>query len=670
MLVVIIGNVSVGKSTLVNSLTGKKVLKMGIGRTTEKATVFGESNVLEHLLFAHDYYQFNLVSDDGYEYSIIDMPGLNDGEDKDKVFDTMSMQYCEAADVILWVTDLQKAFTTRSECELFEKTYNNIMQRSLINGKGYQFGILVTKCNEEIVDPKMKIIKAESKMTSKSINTPKDTDIPELDSDTEETTSFDTLKKLDKYLDLPNFRGVFKFNAHGRILAKKEKMSVKVLDIVNSANTLQINTEFNLKVFADNLYKTNQYAMLNKILLDIYNCKVFEHNLTATTKVQESMLGDTYNLVDSKKLFKSEPIFKNIKKCYHGKDPLTCEQSYARCSIHGHCKRATCSLIGNRRWCSVENFWLSAIKNVTKLEEYTKTIMHCKHNICIVDCEECKFDYTEQCIHVSAPRTQRDCKICLEYVSVEYSIDCITETSKSEQCFEHTGNILCTSPTACMIHETCSDIMCSLYSFRKLCTCNTETFDPKIVNIDTLVEPECINLIFGILSAKNQQTLDISLNDPKINAKFKDMKFTDAKWNYLCYTIRHSSFVKLFKTYDLSAMDKNNLFRSLHLMNINALACMSEFYKWHAVHTDVDSKWIDVGSIIPWTANSITGPKSNIFNRMLTIDYHPKRVCDLEYIEQINSISDTLGLRKKDIRMLIDLMRDKKYWFENIFTDL
>jgi GTPase Era involved in 16S rRNA processing len=115
LVIAFIGLPSAGKSTLINSITGKRFLKSGVCRTTLKpAHVIGKQNIFN--LPEEDYNMENLESDDNIEYTVIDLPGLADSENKSNEtnFDKLTLEWIKKADVIFWVSDINICFITRS----------------------------------------------------------------------------------------------------------------------------------------------------------------------------------------------------------------------------------------------------------------------------------------------------------------------------------------------------------------------------------------------------------------------------------------------------------------------------------------------------------------------------------------------------------------------------
>ncbi len=109
MLVVgLAGLPSAGKSTMINSIAGKRVLESGICRTTTEVCLVGKTNCL----CAPNWAETALVSDDGVEFCALDLPGICDAEDKSGAFGRVTLEWAAKCDVIVWVTDARTAFLT------------------------------------------------------------------------------------------------------------------------------------------------------------------------------------------------------------------------------------------------------------------------------------------------------------------------------------------------------------------------------------------------------------------------------------------------------------------------------------------------------------------------------------------------------------------------------
>lgn len=103
---------SAGKSTMINSIAGKRVLESGVCRTTTEVCVVGAKPLrIPAARFVHA----DLRSDDGVEFCALDLPGVCDAEDATGSFDSVTLDRIAECDVVAWVTDARTAFVTNHE---------------------------------------------------------------------------------------------------------------------------------------------------------------------------------------------------------------------------------------------------------------------------------------------------------------------------------------------------------------------------------------------------------------------------------------------------------------------------------------------------------------------------------------------------------------------------
>src|SRR3989338_2706610 len=110
--IAVIGLPSSGKSTMINSLIKQRVLQSGVCRTTTDIHYIGSENEFN---FPNErFHRHHPISDDGINFSIIDLPGIADSENtkKEKSFDEMTSAWIEKADIVMWTSDIQTAFIT------------------------------------------------------------------------------------------------------------------------------------------------------------------------------------------------------------------------------------------------------------------------------------------------------------------------------------------------------------------------------------------------------------------------------------------------------------------------------------------------------------------------------------------------------------------------------
>jgi GTPase SAR1 family protein len=227
---------SVGKSTMINSLIGKRILQSGICRTTYEPYYIGDVDSS----IGKNVHNARLISDDKYTYNVLDLPGVNDINDVNNKSETNYDEITEAnitnCNVLLWLTDIKTAFSTRHEQELFNKYIDILKKNSIETGTLYQYGIVLTKCDFDDADNTVNV--ALSDCSDSEISCDEDTTL------------------IDRYNDVvklfPNVK-IMKFNAYGRIHSMRCSQSLKkVAKLCANINT---NTKFNIQYFCDDYEK-------------------------------------------------------------------------------------------------------------------------------------------------------------------------------------------------------------------------------------------------------------------------------------------------------------------------------------------------------------------------------------------------------------------------------
>jgi len=394
---------SAGKSTIINCLLDARVAQTGACRTTTGVHFYGETPLNESCAFTHA----DLTSDDGVKFNIIDLPGVNDGEDKQGAFDDLTLEYVKYADVILWVTDSNNAFITKHEHAEFKKIADHLDALSLVNGKGYQLAILLNKCDQKISLEKTLKYHQESWQTmpsyedvcesltlSSSFSEIKTSKYVELE-DEEDTTVNDIVKNISNTYK----NTLMYFNAHGRI-AKGSK-SAQLLKLVKSHS--KENIQFKLQHFVDGLEPAEQNAIFRMTL--------------NTTIIDQCLQG-------------------NIQKCKHGKNYLDCDQTFLLCSAHGYCKSATCTKQGVRQWCANGDECNCKHIQHSCQNRYVngRNIGYCSHNNHIGSCGSCRPSSWMYCHH---GLVQKQCPDCLKITQSLTIIDPVNlDKLTDEACIE------------------------------------------------------------------------------------------------------------------------------------------------------------------------------------------------------------------------------------------
>ena len=202
--IALIGLPSSGKSTLINSLAKKRVLQTGLARTTLEPTLIGETNVLQ----TKNFIKIKLVSDDGIEYQILDLPGIADAEDVDKktgnTFDDIAEAYITKCNLILWCSSADTAFLTKHEKTEFDKYKNFLHKISKETCTFYNIAIVLTKSD----------IKNTCDAVQLDSDNEENLNIEEIINSDEETGLKDSIIRVEKIFDGTNIPILY-FNAHG-----------------------------------------------------------------------------------------------------------------------------------------------------------------------------------------------------------------------------------------------------------------------------------------------------------------------------------------------------------------------------------------------------------------------------------------------------------------------
>ena len=149
MIVAFCGLPSSGKSSLINSLIGKRILQAGVCRTTKEPA----------LLTGHP-----IIDDDKCKFVALDLPGICDSEEKESnVFNDMTRSEIVKASVIFFVSDVHKAFMTTHEVSEYKKLKKYLEDLREDTGKLYYLAIILSKCDVEDVSKEKKIKKEKSK---------------------------------------------------------------------------------------------------------------------------------------------------------------------------------------------------------------------------------------------------------------------------------------------------------------------------------------------------------------------------------------------------------------------------------------------------------------------------------------------------------------------------
>ena len=134
--VAFVGLPSSGKTTLINSLLGKKILYSEVSKPTTKARIIDTV----------------ITDDDNNKFKVIDLPGISTSEGHDTI-NNLIYEYILKANLIFWVSDITNVFNTThkdNEVNEFNKIQEYLNKKSVENIQLYDIGIILTKYDERV----------------------------------------------------------------------------------------------------------------------------------------------------------------------------------------------------------------------------------------------------------------------------------------------------------------------------------------------------------------------------------------------------------------------------------------------------------------------------------------------------------------------------------------
>jgi hypothetical protein len=250
--VAFIGLPSSGKSSLINSLVGKRILQTGLARTTKHVQYIGQELPFDGAnLYFH---KERAISDDGFAFDIVDLPGLADAEEKTRDFDELSSEWVLRCDIICWVSDIHTAFLTRHEQQEFDEFRKKLDQHSLESGMCHQLCIILSKYNQPWNDGEV-----PGEDLSKVIAYQEG----EIRGTNEETSVVDCLRRVQV---LCSDVHILKFNAFGRVLHGTHASEALRSTVQRLApGSRNVNTEFTLRWAMDNYAQKRDSARLRSL---------------------------------------------------------------------------------------------------------------------------------------------------------------------------------------------------------------------------------------------------------------------------------------------------------------------------------------------------------------------------------------------------------------------
>lgn len=212
-IVTFVGLPSSGKSSIINSLVFKRILQTGVCRTT-----------IEYKLIDVD-----VIDDNNNAFKVMDLPGICDSEennDNHNDFTELTYAHITNSKLIIWVSDVNKAFITTHEVNEYNKLKKYIKDIEDQTGTIYNIAIMLSKCDKNITGDKKINQKCQKK------------DNEEID-DSDEDTNIDDL--IDKVKQKFPQEDIMLFNAYGRSYYHKRssdvlKKFIKKMGVPNNCN--------------------------------------------------------------------------------------------------------------------------------------------------------------------------------------------------------------------------------------------------------------------------------------------------------------------------------------------------------------------------------------------------------------------------------------------------
>ena len=179
-----VGLPSSGKSSVINSLVFKRLLQSGVCRTTTEFKLIDE----------------DVFDDKNNKFKVYDLPGICDSEEtNNNIFNDLTYAHITNSNLIIWTSDVNKAFLTTHEVNEYNKLKKYIKEFSDISGTLYHVIIMLSKCDKDLTK------EGKEKKNTKNVN-------DEIDDSDEDTDIIDLIKKVkEKFID----EDILLYNAYG-----------------------------------------------------------------------------------------------------------------------------------------------------------------------------------------------------------------------------------------------------------------------------------------------------------------------------------------------------------------------------------------------------------------------------------------------------------------------
>lgn len=240
-IVAFVGLPSSGKSSIINSLVLKRLLQSGVCRTTT------EFKQIEDII----------IDDNNNKFRVFDLPGICDSEEKDTNFNDLTYAHITNSNLIIWTSDVNKAFITTHEVNEYNKLKNYIKKIEEDSGTLYHIIIMLSKCDKDINNKKTKKSNLFSIFNTEEIeDSDEDTDINDL-----------IIKVKEKF---PN-EDIILYNAYGRSYYHKNTSStLKQFVKKMIGDPTRNNITFNISKYIKTYKEDQQVAYYNKFI-KMYN---------------------------------------------------------------------------------------------------------------------------------------------------------------------------------------------------------------------------------------------------------------------------------------------------------------------------------------------------------------------------------------------------------------
>ena len=261
--VAFVGLPSSGKSSIINSLAFKRLLESGVCRTTTDKTEL--NNIL-------------IEDDKGNKFKVIDLPGICDSEEQDdNNFNNLTKEAVLDANLVIWVSEINKAFITTHEVNEFNSLRDYINNETSKIGKLIKVIILLSKCDqkcyssedtnkednlEKLQKEEMKTVK-KAKAKAKAKANAEIKEIEEIDDNIEDTDINDLENKVRN-----KFTGtdIMLFNAYGRSFHSDKSSGILKKFVSRTYIPSHHNIKFDISKYYKNYDEDQKISYYNKFL--------------------------------------------------------------------------------------------------------------------------------------------------------------------------------------------------------------------------------------------------------------------------------------------------------------------------------------------------------------------------------------------------------------------